>query len=81
MGGGSSGGEQGTGVLRAGRFGTPRGSAVPADRAATVPAGLHWPGTGGAVNGEETDFGWVDARQLLPKGRFPQGQPAGGGQS
>lgn len=74
MGSRSSGGEQSTGVLRAGRLGSPRGSAVPADRAATVPAGLHWPGTRGSVNGEETDWGgWMQER-------FPQGQPAGGEQ-
>lgn len=52
-------GEQSTGVLRAGRPGAPWGSAVPADRAAKLPMGLHRPGTRGAVNGEETDFGWV----------------------
>lgn len=43
--------------------------------------GGDWPGVRGAVNGGETDFGWVGVKQLLLKGRFPQGQPAAGEQS
>lgn len=65
VGDGSSGwckrGEESTRVLRAGRAGALPGCAVPANRAAKLPMGLHWPATRGAVNGDGSDFGWKAA--------------------